>query len=460
MTRATARAMPPAMPPATLRLDRQEFSALLRLGWPVVVSQVGFMLMGVVDTVLVGRFAPEALAGVALGNTWSFAWIIFGRGMAAGVDPLITQAIGAGDERAFHRSLATGAVLMALVALPITAMHGLASWGLRLLGQPESAIPVAQAFAWAVAPSVVALLLEALWRHGLQARSSMRTAMVVALVGNVLNVPSAWILMRGFGGWEGFGPVGVGIATSVVRFGMLGAMVVAAWPDVRGAARALPEVSRVGLGRLLLIAGPVGLQTALEVWAFSGGTLLAGWFGEVSVAAHVVALNLTSMAFMVPLGFSAAAATRVGNRKGAGEDWGPTAATAVATGSAVMVLSATVFVTMPDALAGIYLPDAPEARALAATLLPLAALFAVFDGMQVVSFGVLRGAGDTTMPSVANVVGYYMVGLPFGAWLAWGLGLGVIGVWWGYVTALVCVAAALILRLRWVARRGGFTREA
>ncbi len=448
------------MTPATLRLDRHEFVALVRLGWPVVISQVGFMLMGVVDTVLVGRYAPHALAGVALGNTWSFAWIIFGRGMAAGVDPLITQAIGAGDERAFHRSLATGAVLMTMMAVPITAMHGLASWGLRLIGEPESAIPIAQGFAWAVAPSVIALLLEALWRHGLQARSSMRTAMGVALVGNLINVPAAWLLMRGFWGWQGLGPVGVGVSTSLVRFGMLGAMVIAAWPDVKGAMRALPEVTWTGLRRLTWIAGPVGLQTALEVWAFSGGTLVAGWFGEVSVSAHIVALNLASMAFMVPLGFSAAAATRVGNRMGAGEDWGPTAATAVATGACAMLVSATLFATMPLALTGIYLPDAPEARALAATLLPLAALFAVFDGTQAVSFGVLRGAGDTTMPSIANVLGYYVVGLPFGAWLAWGLGLGVVGVWWGYVTALVCVAFALLLRLRWVARVGGFRREA
>lgn len=448
------------MTPATLRLDRHEFVALVRLGWPVVVSQVGFMLMGVVDTVLVGRFAPEALAGVALGNTWSFGWIIFGRGMAAGVDPLITQAIGAGDERAFHRSLATGAVLMTIVAVPITAMHGLAGWGLRAIGEPESAIPVAQGFAWAVAPSVIALLLEAVWRHGLQARSSMRTAMVVALVGNLINVPTAWCLMRGVGDWPGLGPVGVGVSTSIVRFGMLGAMLVAAWPDVKGAARALSEVTLGGLGRLTRIAAPVGLQTALEVWAFNGGTLVAGWFGAVSVSAHVVALNLASMAFMVPLGFSAAAATRVGNRMGAGEDWGPTAATAVATGACVMVLSATIFATQPAALAGIYLPDAPEARALAATLLPLAALFAVFDGTQAVAFGVLRGAGDTTVPSVANVLGYYVLGMPFGVWLAWSAGLGVIGVWWGYVTALICVAFALLLRLRWVAQLGGFRREA
>jgi MATE family multidrug resistance protein len=163
---------------------------------------------------------------------------------------------------------------------------------------------------------------------------------------------------------------------------------------------------------------------------------------------------------MVPLGIGSAASTRVGNLLGAGRPWALAARTAVALGLTMALLSATLFALFPRELAALYVPDDPDVLAIAVRLLPVAAGFQVFDAFQAVTFGVLRGAGDTFAPSVINVVGYYVVGLPLGAWLGWSGGLGVLGIWLGLTTALAIVSFLLALRLRHVSSRGGFRRSA
>jgi MATE family multidrug resistance protein len=163
---------------------------------------------------------------------------------------------------------------------------------------------------------------------------------------------------------------------------------------------------------------------------------------------------------MVPLGIASAASTRVGNLLGAGADWTRAAWTAVTMGGSVMAASSFALLMTSEAIAGAYLPrpEDTSVRALAAGLIPMAALFQVFDGVQVVSFGVLRGAGDTRVPAVANVVGYYAVGLPLGAWLL-EAGWGPRGVWVGLCVALAIVASLLVARIVQVARLGGFRRS-
>lgn len=439
-------------------VDLAEVRRLAVLAWPVVVAQVAFMAMGVVDTVMVGHFDGRALAGVALGSTWVFAWLALGRGVAIGLDPAITQAVGAQDDAAFDRAMAHGAVLLSLLAVPVTLLHFVAAAGLGALGEPPGALALAQAYAVGVAPAVWPAMMGSLLRQGLQARGRMRPSMWVAVLGNVVNVPANLVFLHGIGDWEGFGAVGVAWSTTLVRWAMLAAYVALAWSETRAVVRGLAQVHLARLWALAAIAGPVGVQTGLEVWGFTIGTLVAGWFGEQAVAAHTVTMNLAALAFMVPLGVSSAAATRVGNLLGAGRAWQTAGWSAILLGACVMLVSASLFVLVPDALAGIYVPDAPEIRALAATLLPLAGLFAVFDGTQVVAFGVLRGAGDTHVPSLANIVGYYLIGLPLGGALAWWGGLGVRGVWVGLIVALATVAMLLLARTATIASRGGVRR--
>jgi MATE family multidrug resistance protein len=177
--------------------------------------------------------------------------------------------------------------------------------------------------------------------------------------------------------------------------------------------------------------------------------LLMGWLGVAQVAAHQVALNLASLAFMVPLGVSSAASVIVGHAVGRADPGGVRRSTiaSLAVGAAFMLCSGALFIGAPELLAGLYTRDA-VVLGLAALLLPLAGLFQVFDGLQVVALGLLRGLGDTRMPMVINVIGFWCVGIPVSLWLGFGLGYGAVGLWWGLVVGLVIVAAFLIARLR------------
>lgn len=433
---------------------REELRRLISLAWPIVVGQVGMMLMNVVDTLMVGRLGQTDLAGVALGNTWSFTGLIIGFGTAFGLDPLLAQARGANDLPAYGRAMRNGAALLTLITLGITVQHLLTAPALLALHQPAEVVPVAAAYAIALSFGLWPMLLFLVIKQAAQARGQMRPAMWVVLAANVVNVGANVVLIHGVGDWAGLGAPGAGWATTIVRWAMLFMLLGLMHEERAALLSGWSDVTAARLWRLAGTAVPSGMVNALEVWAFSSAAILMGWMGAQAVAAHAIALNMCSVAFMVPLGLGGAASARVGNLIGAGRPWAPAAWVAIGAGAASMTVSATLFTLFPEQLAGFYLPDSPEALALAASLLPLAALFQVFDGVQVVAFGVLRGAGDTRMAAAANLVAYYAIGLPLGAWLALGLGWGPRGVWMGLILALVVVAALLVARVRQVELNG------
>jgi MATE family multidrug resistance protein len=272
---------------------------------------------------------------------------------------------------------------------------------------------------------------------------------------NVLNVFLDWVLIFGKLGVPAMGIRGAGLATGISRSVMpLGLAILIFGSGLhRGA---WVPWSREALGRGLRRAFSMGLplafQIGLEVWAFNACTLIAGKFGEATVAAHAVVLKIASFTFMVPLGISAAAATRVGNRIGAGDPLGAQRAAhvALAIGAAVMGGSALAFLLVPRALAGI-LTTKPEVIAIALTVFPIAAAFQVFDGTQVVGCGILRGMGTPRPGALFNLLGYYGLALPLGCVLAFRGGMGISGVWIGLALGLAVVAVLLVL---WIAYRG------
>lgn len=433
---------------------RGELGTLARLAWPVVVGQLGLMLMGVVDTIMVGQLDGQALAGVGLGHTWSFAWMALGMGAAMGLDPAITQAWGARDDAAFGRAMAHGAVILAMLLPPIMLLHVPAEPVLRVLAQPEGILPLTGRYSRIVALSAPAMLAWGLLRQALQAQGRMWPATWLALGGNLLNVLANGVLLYGWGTGVSMGPIGSAWATLLVRWALMLSLAWLAREEVGLVVRGLRDLSWVRLRALASVALPVAFQTSLEIWAFTSATFLVGQFGDVAVAAHSITLNLAALSFMVPMGIGAAAATRVGNLVGEGRDWVATAWLAIGGGGLVMLFGAAVFTTIPETLAAIYVPGDPAVIALTASLLPVAAAFSVFDGVQVVAFGVLRGLGDTRAPAAANVVAFYVFGLPFGAWLAMEQGFGPQGIWIGTAVGLAIVSALLVWRIRWRAMRG------
>ncbi|MBK7830357.1 MATE family efflux transporter [Nannocystis sp.] len=440
-----------------------EASAELRrlsvLATPIVAAQVGTMMLGVVDTIMVGGIGSDALAAVALGTVWVFGTLVFGLGVTLGIDPLLTQAHGAGDGAAVGLTMQRGLVVAALASLPIAMLWLWTGDMLLLAGQSPALARMAHDYVLVQLPSVPAFLGFVVLRSYLQGRSIVAPTLWVTLIANLLNVAFNWVLIHGELGFPRLGLTGAGIATGVTRTLMFVLLALVIWRRGlhRGAwqpwSRAALEPA--GLRQIARLGLPVGLQLGLEMWAFQVATLMAGWLGKAELAAHTVVLNLASMAFMLPLGISMAAVTRVGNLLGAGQ---PRAAqraawVALAMGAGVMCGSALGFVALRGWLPRVYSGD-PQVLALAAVLLPIAGAFQLFDGTQVVGGGVLRGMGRTRPAALFNLLGYYVLGLPVAYYLAFEAGMGVAGIWWGLTVGLMAVALLLVA---WVGVRGPAT---
>jgi MATE family multidrug resistance protein len=430
---------------------RADFRALLRLAGPLVLIQVGTMLMGVVDTIMVGQVSPAALASAALGNMYFFFFSISGMGVLFALDPIIAQALGAGDQLAVRRGLQRGLVLAAVLSVPIALVLLTVRPVLELTGQPPEVIPGAAGFVHRNALSVWPFFVFVVLRQTLQAHHRVLPIGITVIVANLVNVGLNYIWIFGHLGFPPMGVIGSAWATTVSRWLMAAMMLVLGWrtlrPYLRDVAPNLLDVRP--LWRMLKLGAPIGAQMMLESGAFNCMALLMGWLGVVQVAAHQIALNMASLTFMVPLGVSSAAAVIVGHAVGRGDADGVRRSTVASlfVGAGFMLCTGVLFVAAPQPLAALYTPDA-MVLALAVLLLPIAGVFQVFDGLQVVAIGLLRGLGDTRMPMIVNIVGFYCIGLPISLWLGFGLGYGAQGLWWGLVAGLVMVAVFLILRVR------------
>jgi multidrug resistance protein, MATE family len=435
---------------------RREIQSLIRLALPIVAVQVGLMLMGVVDTLMVGRVSAAALAAVALGNIYFFSVAIFGLGVLLALDPVISQAVGAGDDQAISRGLQRGLLLALVLALfsliPLLLVEPL----IVVLRQPADVVPMAAGYVHAATPGIVAFLGFAVLRQTLQAMDVVRPIVVTIVVANLVNVALNWVLVFGRLGFPALGPVGTGWASTVSRWTMLVGLLLITLPHLGRYLRpAGVEVLRPRpLLRMLRLGLPVGAQLELEMSAFAAVALIMGWLGTAEMAGHQVAINLASLTFMVPLGIAQAGSVRVGQAVGrASPDSARAAATsALMSGGAFMCLTAIVFLTLPGPLTALYTND-PAVVVIAVALIPIAGVFQVFDGLQIVAAGVLRGIGDTTAPFLANLVAFWVIGMPIGLFLAFRTVAGPVGLWWGLVAGLAAAATFLVVRVRVRMRR-------
>lgn len=448
-TRLTARPLP-ARPPARLP-GLPDIRALLQLALPVVVVQVGMMLMGTVDTLMVGRVSPAALGAVAIGNLYSMIGVIFGQGVLLGMDPLVTQAAGAGDRPAVARTVQRALVLAALLTVPVSLLHLAAGPVLDVLRQPAEVVPLAARYNLYLIPGILPFLAFAVFRQTLQAVHRLAPIVWTIVIANLANVGFNWALIFGKLGLPALGVAGSAIATSLSRWLMALLLLALAWRELRPMVRPwlAAATDRAALRRLFRLGLPIGLQFELELSSFGGVALLAGAMGTIPVAGHQIAINLASLTYMVPLGVSAAAAVMVGRAVGAGDM--PRARTqalaSLLVGVGFMMTTALAFLVLAGPLARLYTADS-AVIAVAMTLIPLAGVFQVFDGTQVVAIGVLRGLADTRTPFVVNLLGYWLLGMPVGLLLAYAAGQGVAGLWWGLVVGLAAVALILVHRTR------------
>jgi len=424
---------------------RTELRETLTLAGPIVLNQVGHMSMGMVDTVVAGMISTTTLAGLGLAVNcfWTFTAVCQGSLLA--LDTYFAQAVGARDDKALSRYLGQSFWACGFVTVASGALIALAA-GCYLAYAPASAMR--EAFGlyignvfWCLPTLFVFFLLQRYW----QARHRVRPFTVIILLANVLNLVACCALGLGKWGFPNFGVRGIAWATVISRYAMVVAALVFTWRQLRPQKLALPAYDRPVQGQFFRLGLPAAGHTALEIGAFTIATFVVGGLGSVPLAAHHVCLMMAAFTFMFPLGFSSAAAVRVGYFVGAGDPERAVAAGWLAIGVAVscMAVFALVYLAMPGFLLKVFTRD-PAVVEVGSKILMVVALFQIADGTQVSTTGALRGLGDTRSPMIANLIGHYPIGLLTGLGLCFGLGYGVVGLWGGLACGLISVALLLL----------------
>jgi MATE family multidrug resistance protein len=431
--------------------ETSELRATFRLALPMVIAQVGLMAMGTVDTLMVGHVSGNVLAAVALGNIYFFNVSIFGTGTLMALDPLVSQAVGAGDERSIARAVQRGAILGLGIAV-VTALLLLPSAAVfRALHQPPEIIADAAGYLTISAFGVLPFFAFVVFRQTLQAVGRVAPIVWTILLANLLNAGLNWVFVYGHLGAPPMMARGSAIATVVARWAMAIVLFLLGRDQLSHRLHPIRDDATDGraLWSMFKLGAPIGGQQMLEAVAFGGIGLLMGVLGTRELAAHQVAITLAALTFMVPLGVGAAASVRVGQAIGAGDAPRARAAAHAAylCGIGFMCMTALAFLLAPRLLASMMTSD-PAVVAIAATLIPVAGIFQVFDGGQAVGAGVLRGIGDTRAPLIAMLGGYWLLGLPISVWLGFRTSLREVGLWYGFVASLGVVALFLLLRIR------------
>lgn len=426
-----------------------EARPLIVLAIPLVVARLSHVLMGFVDTWMAGTLGTDEVAALGLGHTIWFLGFIVAMGVLMGIEPMLARAHGAGDAGEVRECWNAGRWLALGLAVPLTAIALVGPSLAMRMGQPAHLEQSLQEYLWIIALAAVPALLFQVAANAISSLEHSRPLLVISLAGNVLNVVTNFTLVHGIGPLPALGIRGIALATVISSVGMLGLMLYMIHTSER--TRLLRERWRLpkgrALGRLLTIGVPVGAQYGLEVASFSGATFMVGLFGAAALAAHQVSLSVISVSFVVALGVGAAGGIRVAGAIGRGDTEAADRVGKVAflIGALVATLSAVILILARAPIAAAFLDD-PAARAVAVSMLLFAALFQVADGIQAVGFGLLRGLGDTRVPMLFNLIGYWFVGLPGGFWLAWTVFERPEPIWGGLAVALFLVATAALIR--------------
>lgn len=440
-----------------LRLQtlRAEMRPTLRLALPLVLAEIGWMTMGIVDTVMVGHLPDSAnsIGAVSISSSIFNVVAFFGGGVLIGLDTLVAQAFGAGKREDCHRSLVNG-IYLSVVMTPLLMAP---VWFFGPLLQALHIDPVvarlAVPYMKALAIGLFPLMLYFAVRRCIQAMNMVRPVAFALVTANLINLLFNWVLIYGKWGAPAMGVVGSGWSTALARLYMALVLVgYLLWYDHRHRTELLKTPVNVDfrrIRRLIILGLPAATQMTLEISVFALTAALIGRLGAVPLAAHQIALNTVAFTYMVPLGISSAAAVRVGQAIGRRDPSGAADAggTAIFVGAAFMLAASVLLLVFPRSIARMYTPNDAVIRT-TVFLLAAGAAFQLFDGLQTVATGALRGAGDTRTPMLGHFTAYWIIGLPLGAWLCFQRHWGAFGLWAGLSLALILIGIVLLFAWR------------
>jgi len=435
---------------------RKHIGPTISLALPVSASQISDMLVLSADAIMVGALGATALAGVTFAGAASVTAMLFGVGYTAAITPLAGEAFGRGSMAEVVRYARAGTIVATLVTLTICCALLAFSPFLHVLGSPadvtEVAIPF---FRWLVASFFFRILFGA-FKQTAEAMANTRAALMINIVINVLNVALCWVFIYGKFGAPALGAEGAGVATFIAR--ATGAVV--AWLVYRNTSffeRVRDELKvqrqnnvsiKAEIRKIFSVGTGISLQIVVEVMAFAGGAIMMGWLGTTALAAHQVSINPASITFMAALGLASAVTIRISNLRGEGDL--RAARSAAYAGLWIVIVYMTVvaigYVALRYIIPTWYVND-PHVLELAATLLLYAGAFSLFDGLQVVGLGILRGYADIRIPTMIATISYLVVMIPSSYLLAFQFGFGPAGVWMGYLVGLIAASVAYLIRI-------------
>ena len=430
---------------------KRHITSTLNLAYPVIIGQLGVIMMGVVDSLMVGRIGAAPLAAAALGSSLTFIVIIIGLGLSMAVTPLVAIAVGAKKYEDcgvyFRQSLLINTVFSIIITVLIFFVADL----IRYFDQPVEVQLQAQSYMKIIGLSSIPLMLFSTYKQFIEGLSVMRPAMIITLLANIINAFANWILIFGNLGFPALALNGAGWATFSSRLfmalAMMGFVMNNKFFKDYDVSFHFKSINWRIIKKILSLGLPSGMQYFFEVGAFSFAVVMVGWLGAKQQAAHQIAINLASISFMAVLGISAAGSIRVGNAVGRKDikETRRAGFTASFLGASVMFFSGLIFIFFRNFLPTLYIND-KDVISIASSLLIIAAIFQLSDGFQAVGIGILRGLTDVKIPTAITFIAYWIVGLPVGYLLGFTFNLGVQGVWIGLLSGLTTSAILLTLR--------------
>jgi len=430
---------------------KKHIISTFQLAYPVIIGQLGIIMMGVVDSLMVGKLGAAPLAASALGGSSAFIVLIIGIGVSYAVTPLVAIAVGAGRFEDcgiyFRQSLLVNSILSIIIAVIIYFAADL----VQFFDQPKEVQNQAVDYMRIIGLSSIPLLLFQTYKQFIEGLSIMRPAMIITLIANLVNVFANWLLIYGNLGFPALGLNGAGWATFASRafmaLALMGFVMNNKFFKKYDVSFHFKSINWTVIKKILSLGLPSGIQYFFEVGAFSFAVVMVGWLGTKQLAAHQIAINLASISFMAVLGISVAGSIRVGNAVGMKEITETRRAgfTAILLGASTMLGAGIIFILFRNYLPTLYVND-EVVISYASSLLIIAALFQLSDGTQAVGIGVLRGLTDVKIPTAITFIAYWIVGLPVGYFLGFTLELGVQGVWIGLLLGLTTSAILLTLR--------------
>ncbi|GAA0879770.1 MATE family efflux transporter [Algoriphagus jejuensis] len=430
---------------------KDHINTTFHLAYPVMLSQLGQVSVGVADSMMVGRLGALPLAASSLGNSIFFVILMFGIGISMGITPLVSKADGKGKTTRISRLFSHGLWINIATSILLTvAVLGL-SQGLYFLDQPEEVVVLAIPYLLIITASLLPFMVFQTFKQMAEGLSQTKQAMFITIFANLVNVFLNWVLIWGKFGFPQMGLNGAGMATLISRVLMalmMGGYILLSPRYKKYQFRlSLLGASFPMISRILKIGVPTGFQFIFEVSAFSTAAIMMGWIGVNALAGHQIAINLASISYMMATGLATAGMIRVSNQIGKGNLKAMREAGMVVFGMVTIFMlgSAVIFFSLRFFLPTLYIGD-PEVVALSASLLVIAGLFQLSDGLQAVGLGVLRGLEDVKIPTIVTALAYWVLGLPLGYFLAFNLEMGAVGIWYGLLIGLTITAGMLFYR--------------